>query len=255
METQSTTPRICPRGASRYTWRRGDTLSEVALINGVTEQAIRLANEGLDFTSIQPGDEVCIPPRQLTCVSGDLYTVRRGDTFQSIARRFDISTLELSERNPFVDPNELSVGQVLCVPRATAPTPPTPTPPTPSTPPTPPRPTPPVNRCPQGYTSGSVQLGQSYADILLRYNISYQAFRLANPNLNPDRLLPGQAYCIPPTGTRGLCSGTNRSYVMQQGETLNSVARRFNTSQGTLLRINPNLAPGDFIPGRVICVP
>lgn len=263
------TPVVCPRGASRYTWREGDTLRDLAILNGVSEQAIRLANQGRDLSTLEPGDELCIPPQQLSCVSGDLYTVQRGDTFSSIAERFGITTLELSERNPFVDPSNLRSGEVLCVPETVAtPTPPedlpTPslpsTPSRPSTPSTPSTPTPstpsiPVRRCPNGYTAGTVQFGQSYADLLLRYNVSYQAFRLANPNLNPSRLFPGQAYCVPPSGSRGLCSGTERSYIIQQNESLSSLARKFNTTQGRLLRINPNLAPGDFIPGRVVCLP
>ena len=50
--------RICPRGASRYTWQAGDTLSQLALRNGVTEQAIRLANEGTVFDQLLPGDTI-----------------------------------------------------------------------------------------------------------------------------------------------------------------------------------------------------
>jgi peptidoglycan endopeptidase LytF len=258
---RNVTPVICPRGASRYTWREGDTLRDLAILNGISEQAIRLANQGRDLSALKPGDELCIPPQQLSCVSGDLYTVQRGDTFSSIAERFGITTLELSERNPYVDPSNLRSGEVLCVPKTppiddpnVSPTPPeglpTPSLPGPSAPPVRP-----VRRCPNGYTSGTVQYGQSYADLLLRYNISYQAFRLANPNLNPSRLLPGQAYCVPPSGARGLCSGTERSYVIRQNEDLFTLAQKFGTTQGRLLRINPNLAPGDFIPGRVICLP
>lgn len=119
------TPVVCPRGASRYTWREGDTLRNLAILNGVSEQAIRLANQGRDLSALEPGDELCIPPQQLSCVSGDLYTVQRGDTFSSIAERFGITTLELSERNPFVDPSNLRSGEVLCVPETAA----TPTPP------------------------------------------------------------------------------------------------------------------------------
>ena len=115
-------------------------MRNLAILNGVSEQAIRLANQGRDLSALEPGDELCIPPQQLSCVSGDLYTVQRGDTFSSIAERFGITTLELSERNPFVDPSNLRSGEVLCVPETVA----TPTPPedlpTPSLPSTPSRP-------------------------------------------------------------------------------------------------------------------
>ncbi|MEG1813363.1 MAG: LysM peptidoglycan-binding domain-containing protein [Clostridia bacterium] len=318
METQNIgqgAGRICPRGASRYTWQFGDTLDGLALANGVTQQAIRLVNEGLDFNQIQAGDTVCVPPRQLTCVSGSLYTVRRGDTFTSIAERYGISTLELSERNPYVDQYNLAVGQTLCVPRQNRPvpppvgpgtpvppiappppiTPPSPpgpvgpgtpvppiAPPPPITPPSPPGPPPrpprpprppqppippqpprppqpippqPIPRCPNGYREGYVQPGQIFSDILRRYNVSYQAFELANPRLNMARLIPGQRFCAPPAQARRLCENGGRSYVIERGYDLASTARLLGVTTGELLYLNATLAPGDFIPGRVICRP
>lgn len=252
--------RNCPQGAQTYLWAAGDTLMSVALRNGVSEQAVRQANPGINFDQLEMGAMVCIPQRSLMCVDGVLHPVRSGDTIESIARAHGVTAREVMDRNPYVDPTELRPGMLLCVPNRTEPEPaPTPSRPTP-TPPTRPMPTPtpptpaPQSQCPTGYTPGTVRYGETYADILLRYNVSYQAFRLTNPNLSLDRLLPGQRYCIPPTGTRGLCSVGARSYVMELSDTLAGVAARFNTTQAALLRLNANLAPSDFIPGRVICV-
>ena len=107
---------ICPRGASLYIWRQGDTLASVALRNRVTVQSIYLVNEGRDLDALRPGDRICLPPGMYACLSGQAYTVRRGDTFASIAQAYGITTWELIERNPYVDPSNLMVGQVLCVP-------------------------------------------------------------------------------------------------------------------------------------------
>ena len=182
-------------------------------------------------------DEADTSPAALSCNNGGLHAVARGETFRSIAAMHGTTVLDLSERNPYADPEALLVGEVLCVPEGCAG-----------------GPHPPDASCPFGYAAGTIRYGQTYEDLLLEYNVSYLAFRLSNPNLDPDRLLPGQKYCIPPTGSRGLCGAGGRTYIMLQGDTLMMVAARFHTTPGRLLRLNQYLAPADFVAGRVICV-
>ena len=45
------------------------------------------------------------------------YVVQRGDTFSSIARRFDTSVETLRRLNPRIRPRDLRPGHVICVPR------------------------------------------------------------------------------------------------------------------------------------------
>lgn len=134
--------------------------------------------------------------------------------------------------------------------------------PTPDLPATPVRPIVPVRpavpivrRCPTGYRRGTVQNNQSFTDLLLENNVSYNAMRAANPTLPTTRLSPGTTYCAPPSGTRRICESGGGSYVMSPGETLYTLTRTLGISSGRLLAANPNLAPGDFLPGRVICLP
>ena len=119
MQQQSTTstPVVCPRGTSAYTWQEGDTLESVARDRGITAQSMTLANPDTDFNTLAAGSTVCIPPRIFSCLSGELYQVKAGDTFQKIAEAYGISTLELAERNPGVKESELQIGQVICVPK------------------------------------------------------------------------------------------------------------------------------------------
>lgn len=170
---------------------------------------------------------------QVTCTAGQVYTVRSGDTFSSIAAAQGITAGDLAELNPYVDVSRLSPGQLLCVPAADEAR---------------------QDDCPEGYTSGVVQAGETYADLLQRYNISYQAFRLSNPRLIPTALVAGQHYCVPPEGTRRICPGGASSLVIGAGETLDSLSARLNVTPGRLLRLNPSLAPSDFEEGRQICV-
>ena len=45
------------------------------------------------------------------------YTVRSGDTLSSIAERFDVSTSEIEDLNPDVDPQLLAPGTRIRIPR------------------------------------------------------------------------------------------------------------------------------------------
>lgn len=260
MENQG---RICPRGASYYTWRTGDTVQAVAQANGTTVQAMQVLNPDVNFSSIPAGTEICLPSQSYTCISGAPYAVQAGDTFTSIAARLGITTYELAERNPGVDPGNLLIGQVLCIPEGDASpdqpaqpdSPMLPTPSVPSRPSTPPIvivPTQPA--CPAGYARAAVVAGETYADLLVKHNVSYRAMRSANPRLSPGYLIAGQTYCAPPHGTRALCTGT-QAYTVLQGETLDTIAADLGITRGRLLSLNPNLLPSDFTQGAVICIP
>ncbi len=273
MENQG---RICPRGASYYTWQAGDTVQSVSQQAGTTVQAMQLTNPDVDFSTIPIGTEICLPSQSYTCVSGMAYSVRAGETFTSIAADFGISVYELAERNPGVDQNNLRVGQVICVPFMTGnggstggnndsgnqpAQPSTPILPTPSLPSQQMQPSPPpavllpsTNTCPNGYTRDTVRSGQTYADILLRHNVSYRAMRTANPRLSPGYLVVGQRYCAPPSGTRQVCQNL-QAYTILPGEDLEIIAAKLRITKGRLLSLNPTLLPSDFTEGNVICIP
>ena len=116
-------------------------------------------------------------------------------------------------------------------------------------------PVPQVTLCPLGYSRGIVQNGQTFTDLLLQHNVSWQAMRIANPTLPTTRLSPGTRYCIPPAGSRRLCPSGTDSYVMGQFEDLNTLSELFGVAPGVFLSVNTQLAPGDFTAGRVVCVP
>ena len=142
------------------------------------------------------------------------------------------------------------------LPTPSLPSAPQPSRPQPSQPSCPPSGCAPTSRlCPAGYQRLSVRSNQTFTDLLLENNVSYSAMRAANPALPTSRPPAGTVYCAPPSGTRRMCTYGSRTYVMGQGETLYSLVRTLNTTAAQLLRANPELAPGDFLPGRVICLP
>lgn len=110
-------------------------------------------------------------------------------------------------------------------------------------------------RCPIGYRPAVVRNNQSFTDLLLENDVSYQAMRNANPYLSTNRIAPGTRYCAPPAMSRQLCSNGTTTYIMEQGQNLSVLARTTGLSPALLLAYNPTLAPSDFVPGRVVCLP
>lgn len=53
-----------------------------------------------------------VPP----CPGGIVYTIKSGDTFYSIAKAHGIDVNAVIKANPNVDPNNLQIGQVICLP-------------------------------------------------------------------------------------------------------------------------------------------
>lgn len=167
------------------------------------------------------------------CQGNRLYVIQEGDTVSSIARRFGVSSAQILETNPYIEPERLVINQPICIPEVEVCR----------------------NCCPSGYVSGTVRYGQSYADILIANDVSYQMFREANPNLSPTGLTPGQRYCVPPKEAAPTCpEGTTRTAI-PEGGTLSSVAANLRVTAGRLLRLNPTLAPSEFRAGQQICVP
>ena len=220
--------RVCPRGAESYTWQEGDTAERIARTYATTVQALQVINPGVDFATLTAGEEICLPNFIYTCISGQPYVVEDGDTFASIAARLDITTFELAERNPGVSQNNLTVGQVLCVPAK-------------------------ADDADDAQTPAIPLPDDGEYPALPDDNVSYRAMRSANPQLMPGYLIAGTAYCAPPSGTRQTCAGL-RSYTIQPRETLDTLAVRFRTTRGRLLSLNPTLLPSDFSSGTVICI-
>ena len=205
------------------------------------------------------------------------YTVKRGDSFYLIAHKLGVPLRDLLAANSDIHPARLMVGDVLCIPReeddspqtgglgssaVPAPAPdPTPVPapvPTPVPAPEPaaePAPAAPAETgglsCPveEQYT---VEQGQTVADLQLKGLVSRHTLETANPGVDLDQLTAGQRVCVP---TENVPCPLPETYTLGAGETLESVAMRYNLPVGSLLRSNPCLAPQDFEQGVCIILP
>lgn len=117
-------PVRCPLGTLPYNINAGDTLLTIALNFGTSVESLLAANPDIDPYNLQVGQRICIaqkfqePPM---CPTRNFYVIRRGDTIRNIARSFGVTEEDIIRLNPDINPRNLSVGQIICIPLAPSP--------------------------------------------------------------------------------------------------------------------------------------
>lgn len=224
----------CPEG-NLYTVRPGDTLFAIARRFRVSLDDLIEANPGIDPDRLQIGQVICIPLAvpPVVCPPGStIYTIRAGDTFFNIARRFGITVEDLRRANPGVDPNALLIGQQICVPAV-------------------PRP----GVCPPGTFAYTIRLGDTFFSLARRFGTTVEAIQEANPFVSPINLRVGQIICLPRARPPRACPGGSFAYTIRAGDTFFSLARRFNTTVESIRGLNPGVDPNNLQIGQIICIP
>lgn len=184
------------------------------------------------------------------------YTIKAGDTFYLIAKRYGISLDELLKANPGVDPDRLYIGQVICIPTEDS------------------KPHPQPHPCPllsagsrgayvvelqnllnaRGFNPGPID--GIFGTRTRAAVISFQR----SQNLNPDGIVGvrtwtalGKRCGSTPPPSR--CPQGTMSYTIKSGDTLYLLANRYNTTVEAITRANPGINPYNLQIGQVICIP
>ncbi len=95
---------------SKYVVRKGDTLSGIAEMFGVSTNTIIWAND-VSVKNLKEGQVLVILP-----VSGTIHTIVKGDTISTIAKRYKADSEEIIQFNNLEEGVILSLGDTLIIP-------------------------------------------------------------------------------------------------------------------------------------------
>ena len=225
-----------------YTVQAGDTLSGIASRYGVSVEEIASINGSTNPNLIYPGEVLKIYPEEKR-ESRDTnriefystYIVKSGDTLSGIAAEFNTTVSELVDLNDISNPNLIYPGEILKIPDI------------------------------KGESSKSVsskqyiktyivRRGDTLYGIAQRFGTTVAKLVQLNGISNPNLIYPGQVLKIESSGRVDDGEGFRDFYVIQKGDTLSSIARRFNTTVENLLENNNILSDKQIVEGHVIRV-
>lgn len=192
-----------------------------------------------------------------------------GETLKSIAARFGTTLAVLVANNPGItNPDLIFSGQPIFIPilYGAQPIPlsgapvPTPVPGTPTATFTPGGPTPTNTPVPSATAIGAanfiqvtVHAGESFVTYVARYGVSGHRLRNANQQLaDPNLIFPGQVIVVPVIVSFTPSRTTPFFYVVQGGDSVASIAAKFEMASDILTAGNPGAS---FAAGTTILVP
>ena len=228
--------------STTYTVVKGDSLWSIANRFGVTVQALRDANN-LTSDVLSVGQVLTIPG-----VSGEedngedenngavfYYTVERGDSLYSIARRFGVTVQDIRDANDLTS-DTLSVGQSLIIPGISA-----------------------GDDLEDNEENDTVPTtyivasGDSLWSIANRFGVTVNDLKSAN-GLTSNLLSVGQVLIIPTVESNTPVNPSYTTYTVQPGDSLWSISNRFGTTVDTIKTLN-NLTSNLLSIGQVLQIP
>lgn len=183
----------------------------------------KLKAKGYKFVTVS--ELLKLPP-----TGGVTYTVKAGDTLYSIARKYNVTVAALAKANNITNYNLIRVGQVLVIPGTTAPTPP-----------------------PATTVKYTVKAGDTLYSIASKYNTTVAAIASANKITNTNLISVGQVLIIPVK--QAPPPVTTVKYTVKAGDTLYSIARKYNTTVTAIAKANNITNVNSIRVGQVLIIP
>ena len=149
-------------------------------------------------------------------------TIQWGDTLSELAIQYHTTVAELVRLNDIQNPNLIYAGETLIVPSANEQT-----------------------GQSQVYT---VKRGDTLSEIAMKYGTTVQAIAQDNNISNVNLIYPGQRLVIRDT-CRYDCG--HRIYTVKPGDSLWTIARRYNTTIANIVRLNRIQNPRLIYPGQI----
>ena len=217
-------PYTPPEGITTNTYvvQKGDSLYSIANKLGTTVSELKKENN-LTSNTLQIGEVLRIPTKEIYEEEENIYIVKKGDSLYSIANKYNTTVDELKRINNLTS-NILSIGQVLKLPSDKASN---------------------VEK-EENTISYTVQKGDSLYSIARKYNTTIDRIKDLN-NLTTNLLSIGQVLLIP-TDTN-----LETTYTVQKGDSLYSIAKKYNTTVNRLKQLN-NLTSNLLSIGQILIV-
>ena len=206
-----------------YVVQKGDTLYSIANKLGTTVSELKKENN-LTSNTLQIGEVLRVPTKEIYEEEENIYIVKKGDTLYSIAMANNTTVDELKKANNLTS-NILSTGQLLKIPSALLPE-----------------------------STYIVKKGDSLYSIANKYNTTIDELKRIN-NLTSNILSIGQVLKLPSDKVSDIEKEENTiSYTVQKGDSLYSIARKYDTTIDRIKKLN-NLTTNLRSIGQVLLIP
>ena len=218
-------PYTPPEGITTNTYvvQKGDSLYSIANKLGTTVSELKKENN-LTTNTLQIGEVLRIPTKEIYEGEENVYIVQKGDTLYSVAMANNTTVDELKKANNLTS-NILSTGQLLKIPSALLPE-----------------------------STYIVKKGDSLYSIANKYNTTVDELKRIN-NLTSNILSIGQVLKLPSDKVSDIEKEENTiSYTVQKGDSLYSIARKYSTTIDKIKDLN-NLTTNLLSIGQVLLIP
>lgn len=218
-------PYTPPEGITTNTYvvQKGDSLYSIANKLGTTVSELKKENN-LTSNTLQIGEVLRVPTKEIYEEEENIYIVKKGDTLYSIAMANNTTVDELKKANNLTS-NILSTGQLLKIPSALLPE-----------------------------STYIVKKGDSLYSIANKYNTTVDELKRIN-NLTSNILSIGQVLKLPSDKASNVEKEENNiSYTVQKGDSLYSIARKYDTTIDRIKDLN-NLTTNLLSIGQVLLIP